>query len=241
MNLTEAWAAVDLYQGDIVSPVKGKPDKTMVWGEEPLTVAERWEREGATGLHVIDLDAALETGSNSVIVESIIHHVKVPVQIGGGIRNAVDVQMWLERGADRVVIGTLAYDDPSTLRQLLRTYGPESIVIATDYADAGMVVTRGWKRKESIGVFEAVKRFEAMRVKTLLATAVELDGTARGPDIATLRSIRNSTRMCILASGGVRTVGDIRELQHIGVDGVVLGRALYEGTVHLAELNLGEA
>jgi len=205
--------------------------------EGPLAAAERWKREGASGLHIVDLDAAFETGFNTSIVESIIQRVKVPIQLGGGLRTVEDVQRWLERGVDRVVLGTLAYQDPSTLSQLLRTYGPERIVVATDYRD-GMVVTKGWTKKESLTIIEAVKRVEAMRVETVLATAVELDGTGQGPDIATLGRIRNSTSMRILASGGVRTKGDIEELRRTGIDGVVVGRALYEGTIRLAKLSL---
>lgn len=236
----EVWAAIDLYQGRIITPVRGKPDQTTVSNEEPLAVAERWEREGASGLHIVDLDAAFESGSNRLISETIIHHVRIPVQLGGGLRTTEDVQRWLQRGVSRVILGTLAYQDPSTLDRLVRAYGPKRIIVATDYRD-GMVVTKGWTRKENVTVMEAIKRLEAMRIETVLATAVDLDGTGQGPDIATLRSIRDSTNMRILASGGLRTQEDLLDLQHIGVDGAVVGRALYEGTIRLAELNLREA
>ena len=236
----EVWAAIDLHQGRVVTPVRGKPDETTPSSDEPLAVAARWEREGADGLHLVDLDAVLETGSNGAIVESIIRHAKIPVQFGGGLRSITDVKRWLERGVDRVVLGTLAHQDPPALRELLRSCGAERIVVAVDYRE-GKVVTKGWTKREGLTAVQAVKRLEAMHIQIVLSTAVELDGTAQGPDIATLRTIRNATSLRIIASGGVRNVEDIRELQRIGIDGVVLGRALYEGTTRLSELNLREA
>ena len=234
----EIWAAVDLHQGRVVSLREGNPEQSTVWSDDPIAIAKRFEREGASGLHIIDLDGALKTGSNRSIVESIIHNAKIPVQIGGGVRSRADVDRWMKLGVDRVVLGTLAYNDVATLNQVISEYGRERIVVATDYKN-GKIVTKGWTKQEDLSVLEAIKRLQDSQIRTVLATAVEFDGRAEGPDLVTLRNIRASTDIQILASGGVRTIDDVQELKRVGVEGVVIGRALYEGTLDFPELNLG--
>jgi phosphoribosylformimino-5-aminoimidazole carboxamide ribotide isomerase len=238
VNELEIWAAIDLHQGRVVSLREGKPELSTVWSDDPLAIAKRFEREGASGLHIIDLDGALATGSNRSIVESIIHNAKIPIQIGGGVRSKADVDRWMKLGVDRVVLGTLAYNDASTLNQVIGEYGRERIVVATDYKN-GKIVTKGWTKQEDLSILEAIKRLQDSQIRTILATAVEFDGRAEGPDLVTLRNIRASTDVQILASGGVRTIADVQELRRVGVEGVVIGRALYEGTLDFPELNLG--
>jgi phosphoribosylformimino-5-aminoimidazole carboxamide ribotide isomerase len=234
----EIWAAIDLQHGRVVSLRKGDPNESTVWTDDPLVIAECWERQQIDGLHIIDLDGALDMGSNRTTVESIIRKTNVPVQVGGGLRSETDVQRWLDLGADRVVLGTLVYNDPSILIQILNKYGPEKIVVATDYRN-GMIVTKGWRNTEDLKITKAVSSLQATGIRFVLATAVELDGTARGPDISTLQEIRASTDMFVLASGGVRIIEDVRELQRARIDGVIIGRALYEGTIQLFELGRG--
>jgi len=187
---------------------------------------------------VVDLDAALGDGSSRTAVESIVRKAKIPVQVGGGIRRSDDARRWLSLGADRVVLGTLAYENPSELHKIIKTLGPERTVVAIDYRNE-MIVTHGWTKKRNLRVIKAVNNLQAAGIETVLATATEFDGMAKGPDLSTLRSMRSSTMMHILASGGIRTINDVHELQEIGVEGVVAGRALYEGSLHPSELNLG--
>lgn len=231
---SEVWAAIDLRRGSVVSLRKGKPADGLTWSDDPLAVANRWEREGATGLHVVDLDGAFGEGSNRKVVESISRSSKIPVQVGGGIRTVAQAKELLELGVARVILGTVAYDEPSVLSNALRTLGSERIVVAIDYKD-DVIVTKGWTKESSLNIFEAINALENSEVTTVLATAVEFDGTALGPDVNMLRKIRASTRMKILASGGIRTLDDIRELRRIGIDGVIVGRALYEGKIRLQE------
>lgn len=234
---TEIWAAIDLLQGSVVTLRKGDPKNSTVWSKDPIAISQRWEKEGATGLHIIDLDGALQLGSNHAIVESIISKANIPIQIGGGIRTETDLDRWLKSGAERVVLGTLAFENPATLTELLTKYGPEKIVIATDYKH-GKITTKGWTRNEELEVVGAIKTLQDAKAKIILATAVELDGTALGPDLHTLQRIRAITNMHLIASGGVRTISDIHALEQIGVNGIIIGRALYEGTVNLNELKL---
>jgi len=234
----EIWAAIDLHQGRVVSLREGNPEFSTVWSEDPLAIAKRFERDGASGLHIIDLDGTLKTGSNRAIAESIVQNAKIPIQIGGGVRSRLDVDRWMKLGVDRVVLGTMAYNDTSILNQVMSEYGRERVVVATDYKN-GKIVTKGWTKQEDLSVLEAIKRLQDLQIRTILATAVEFDGRAQGPDLTTLREIRASTNVQILASGGVRTIDDVQELKRVGVEGVVIGRALYEGTLNLPELNLG--
>jgi len=232
----EIWAAIDLHRGQVVSLRKGRPEASTPWSNDPLKIAERWESEGVHGLHVVDLDATLGVGDNRALVESIFHQAKIPVEVGGGIRSFNDIKTWVSSGADRVVLGTIAYENPSELHAIIKTFGAERIVVAIDYRN-DFIVARGWTRKIDLNIIDAAKNLQATGIETVLATATELDGMAKGPDLDTLSRIRKSTRMNILASGGIRTVTDVHELQEIGVQGVIVGRALYEGTLRLSDVN----
>lgn len=236
MTESEIWAAIDLRRGRVVSLRKGRPADIKMWSDDPLAFAQRWEREGASGLHIVDLNGALSTGSNTKVVESIVSCSKIPVQVGGGIRSTKDALRWLQQGAARVVLGTLAFGKPAALTEIVTKLGPDGIVVAADYRN-GTIVTKGWTEQKPFKVLDAINDLEGKGIKTVLATAVDLDGMARGPDLETLQSIRVLTKISLLASGGIRTIDDVLELQRIGINGVIVGRALYEGTLHLSELS----
>ncbi len=236
MITLEIWAAIDLRHGRVVTLHQGNPALGLTWNDGPLNIADRWEHEGATGLHVVDLDGALGDGSNQKLIESISRNSKIPVQVGGGVRTIARAEELLELGISRVILGTAAYDEHSILIDALHALGSDRLVVAVDYRD-DVIVTKGWTKESSMNVLEAATALENYGVETILATAVEFDGTALGPDLETLRKIRSLTRMKILASGGIRSPQDIKELQRIGVDGAVVGRALYEGTVRMKEIS----
>lgn len=231
----EVWAAIDLLGGRAVTLVQGDASRRTVWKEGPLELAARWENEGAQGLHIVDLDGAFESGSNQKIVERIVKRSKIRVQVGGGIRSKTKAERLLDTGAERIVLGTLAYKDTAALDTLLRKYGPEKIVVAADYKN-GKVVSGGWRESEGVWVVDAVRRFESLGVKNILATAVGLDGMGKGPDVITVRKICASTWTRVLVSGGIRSKRDVGSLGKAGAYGVVLGRALYEETIRLGEV-----
>jgi phosphoribosylformimino-5-aminoimidazole carboxamide ribotide isomerase len=229
------WAAIDLLRGAVVTLKQGKEAMKTTWGEGALEVAARWEREGADGLHIIDLDAAFGKGSNRETVMTIVKRAEIPVEVGGGVRSRSIAESWLESGAARVILGTLAYKESETLSNLLRMRGAEKIVVASDYAD-GKVVTSGWKIRQEVGVLDAAKSFEAAGVVNLLATAVGRDGMGTGPDIATLKALCASSKgLRVIASGGIRDVDDLKRIERAGAAGAVIGRALYDGGVRLGE------
>jgi phosphoribosylformimino-5-aminoimidazole carboxamide ribotide isomerase len=231
----ELWAAIDLLEGSAVTLVQGRADERTVWNESPLRLAGRWQDEGADGLHIIDLDAAFGTGSNEQTIRTIIKESSVPVQVGGGMRGAKTASSWLEAGAARVIVGTLAFSDPAAARGLVEAHGAERVVVAADYNREGMIVTRGWKESQGIPIVAAAQRLEGEGFRNLLTTAVGRDGMRSGPDVATVRELSLATRMRILASGGIRDLRDLAELDRAGAQGAVIGRALYEETISLAE------
>jgi phosphoribosylformimino-5-aminoimidazole carboxamide ribotide isomerase len=232
--MMELWAAIDLMEGSVVTLVQGRPGEKTRWTEDPLQFAERWQTEGADGLHIIDLDAAFERGSNRETIMKIIKNASVPVQVGGGLRTEEGARKWLADGASRVIIGTMAYSQPSVLVELLDSYGPERVVVAADYKD-GEVVTKGWKEGQGISLESAVEKFERAGVTNLLTTSVGRDGTGSGPDVETVSTLSRTTRMGIIASGGIRDARDLENLAEAGAKGAVIGKALYDGTLKLSE------
>ncbi|MGD0638114.1 MAG: 1-(5-phosphoribosyl)-5-[(5-phosphoribosylamino)methylideneamino] imidazole-4-carboxamide isomerase [Nitrososphaerales archaeon] len=230
----ELWAAIDLMGGSAVTLVQGRASEKTVWDESPLRFAERWQEEGAFGLHVVDLDAAFGTGTNADVARKIIRGSRVPVQVGGGIRSAEAADGWLRDGASRVVLGTVAFSDPAAARSIVGAHGPEKVIVAADYRD-GMIVTRGWKESQGIPIVAAAKRLEAQGFRNLLTTAVGRDGMKSGPDVATVMELSLETRMRITASGGIRDVSDLLELKRAGAAAAIVGRGLYEETVRLGD------
>ncbi|MDG6940091.1 MAG: 1-(5-phosphoribosyl)-5-[(5-phosphoribosylamino)methylideneamino] imidazole-4-carboxamide isomerase [Nitrososphaerota archaeon] len=228
----KVWAAIDIRGGKTVTAVKGDIRGARSWGLDPLDAAAKWEREGADGLHIVDLDAASGSGTNSGAIGAIAEKARIPVQVGGGIRDLAAADRLLSLGADRVIVGTLAYRDPASVGLMLERLGRERVVVAVDYR-GGRVVTEAWTRTERVGVEESVGAFEAMGVAAVLATSADRDGTAGGPDVESLKRIRGLTRMEVLASGGIRDDGDLDALAGAGVDGAVVGLALYQGRVRL--------
>ena len=227
----ELWAAIDLLSGSVVTLKQGRESEKKTWEASPFEAASRWEREGADGLHIIDLDAAFGKGSNRETIKKIAKSSGIPVQVGGGVRTP-DVAKELLDFATRVVIGTMAYTRPKLVGALLREYGPERIVVAADYR-GGMVVTKGWTAEQGLLVMDAARKLEALGVSNLLATAVAQDGMAAGPDLPTMERLCALTKMRVLASGGIRNASDLAQLEKRGAAGAILGRALYEGSVKL--------
>lgn len=231
----ELWAAIDLLGGAAVTLKQGRESGKTSWKETPTEVAARWESEGADGIHIVDLDAAFGKGSNREIVDAIVDKARIPVEVGGGIKTREIAENLLDSGVSRVILGTIAYTQPETLKALLRSRGAESVVVAADYSPSGEVMVKGWTSGVGLTVFQAAKRFEGAGVADLLATSVGKDGMAEGPDVATVKKLCSSSRMRILGSGGIRDVSDLESLARAGAAGAIIGRALYDGGVQLKQ------
>ena len=225
--------AVDLMDGRVVRLYRGDPGRKTVYGGDPVSVSKRWEREGADMLHIVDLDAAVGTGSNLDLIERICGELSVPVEVGGGLRD----ERIIERAASfaaRVVIGTLAFRDRDLLRRISGRYGPSRIVVSVDHVD-GLVVTHGWQQSTRIPLLEAIGGFAGMGLTEFLLTSVSRDGTMEGPDLDVLEGACAIRGTNVIASGGISGVADVRAVRAKNASAVILGKALYEGRISVGE------
>ena len=223
-------AAVDIMGRSVVRLVKGDPANKVVYSSDPVETAKKWEAAGADMLHVVDLDAAFQTGSsNAEIVKRIAAEaVKIPVEVAGGIRTTEAAEDMLSR-ASRAVLGTMAYSEQEAVNKLVKKY-PGRIIISIDQK-GGNVMVKGWKESANIKVGDAIAQFRAMGIDEFLLTSVERDGTLEGPDVQTLAEAAKSAR--IIASGGIASIGDVIRVRSAGCTSVILGKAMYDGKVSI--------
>jgi len=221
-------AAVDILGGSVVRLVKGDPANKTVYSSDPVETAKKWEKAGADMLHVVDLDAAFSTGSNSELVANIAAAVKIPVEVAGGIRSSEKAEEMLSK-ASRVVLATMAYAEPDTVRKLAKK-NPGRIVISIDQFD-NKVMVKGWKESAGITVADAISQFSNLGIDEYLLTSIERDGTLQGPDVCTLAEAAKFAR--IIASGGIASLLDILKVRSAGCSSVILGKALYDGKLSI--------
>jgi len=227
--------AVDIMNGKVVRLPKGDPKSAVSYAHlgDPLTLAKRWEAEGAQIVHIVDLDAALGQGSNMKVIEEIVEALTISAQVGGGIRSLSAARALLNKGVGRVILGSLGFEDPSAVKALLNEFSDARVIVALDNL-GGIVMVRGWRASSGITVDEAFEKFQKLGVKLFFVTSVEHDGTLSGPDLATLG------RLCergvsVISAGGVGGLDDLVALKRLGVRGVVVGKALYDGVFSLGK------
>lgn len=228
------YPAIDIKDGQCVRLLQGRFSDVTVYGNDPVSVAKKWEAEGGEYLHVVDLDGALKgCGINSRIISKICSALSIPVQTGGGIRTMEDVESRLSCGIQRVIIGTSAVRDAEFIKRAADKYA-DRIVIGTDAKDS-MVAIEGWEELSSFTAVEFAKKMEALGIKTFVYTDISTDGTLKGPNAAAMKEMSSAVNADIIASGGIGTIEHIKELSGTGVEGIIIGRALYEGTVRLKD------
>ena len=228
--------AIDLMKGKVVRLYKGDPDKKTIYSDNPLDVAKKWESAGADMIHLVDLDATLGSGSNFETLRSIAKSVKIPVQVAGGLRNEKIIESALEF-AQRVVIGTLAFNDKTTLGELLTRYGKEKLVISADHNN-GLIVVNGWQQSTKISLISAVTEFIEMGFSEYLSTSIVRDGTLQGPDLKSLQKINEISKINLIVSGGISNIEDVIKVKELDPFGVILGKALYENQISIEEAKL---
>jgi phosphoribosylformimino-5-aminoimidazole carboxamide ribotide isomerase len=221
--------AIDLRGGRCVRLHQGDYAQETVYGDDPVAVAKGFEAAGVPWIHVVDLDAARGQGSNRELVTAIADAVSVPVQTGGGVRDG----SLLEAGVRRIVLGSMALADPSGAAALIAAH-PISVVIGLDHRD-GEVRTRGWEEGSGVGLLDAVAWPEFIGAAAFVVTNIERDATMAGPDLDGLRAVVDAAAAPVIASGGVGSLEDLATLRGVGVAGVIVGKALYEGRFSIEE------
>lgn len=223
---------IDLRGGKCVRLLHGDFAQETIFDDDPAAVAKRWQHEGATRLHVVDLEGSRDgEHRNLPAIAAILNAVRIPVQVAGGIRNQEGALRLLSMGAARVVLGTAAVNDPDLVSALVAR-DPESLIVALDARD-GVVRTDGWTKSSGITVAGLARQMTERGVVRFLYTDISRDGALTGPNVAAYRALQSLTSAAVIASGGVSSMRDIVELAGTGVEGVVVGRALYTGAVQL--------
>jgi len=232
----EVIPAIDLMKGTVVRLFQGdaKTVKTYGYLGNPTDIAKKWEKEGVKTLHIIDLDAALNMGNNLDIISRIAAAVDLPIQVGGGIRTIGTAKNLLKTGISRIILGALAVNEPHALIEIREKFGYERVIVALDHRN-GRIMVEGWKTPTTLEIEEALKKFMDLQVKTFLITSIAKDGTLKGPDFDTLSRASEHHNVSIIAAGGVSTLNDLTVLKRIGVNAVVVGKALYEGMFTLKD------
>jgi phosphoribosylformimino-5-aminoimidazole carboxamide ribotide isomerase len=231
--------AVDILQGQCVRLFKGDRTRVTIYHDDPIKMAETWQAQGASRLHIVNLDGAFgANNSNSAIVEQIVRNVPISVQLGGGIRTLEDAQGWIDLGVSRVILGTIALTDPDTLDIILQKCLPDRVIVGLD-ARQGLVAVRGWEQLTDMQLIPCAKSLESRGVERVIYTDIQRDGAMTGPDYEGTAKLCQSTSMRIIASGGFATLDHFKSLCELEIDnleGAVVGKALYEKSVVYSDL-----
>ena len=229
--------AVDIKEGKCVRLLQGRKDDETVFSDDPAAIAEKWAFAGAELIHVIDLDGAFEKRPQNIdVIKKILDRVDTPIQVGGGIRNEETVQLYLDMGVKRVILGTEAIKNPEWVAQAAKTF-PDGVVVGIDARD-GFVAIEGWTESTPVRALDLAREFEDCGLAAINFTDIHRDGMQTGPNIEETRRLAEAINIPVVASGGVSTIKDIQNLlplESVGVIGVITGRALYSGSLDFKE------
>lgn len=227
--------AIDMKHGQCVRLIQGDFTKETVYATSPAAVAAEWEWQGARFLHLVDLDGALQGCSvNLAAVREICQTVHIPVELGGGVRTAEQIRQLLNAGVSRVILGTKAIEDPEFVKQCVQEFGAEQIVVGIDAKD-GMVAISGWETVSEVSAVTLAKQVRDFGIQTIIYTDVAKDGMMQGPNISATVQLAELSGLSVIASGGVSCMEDLERLAEANVYGVVIGKALYEKKICLAD------
>ncbi|PJE26173.1 1-(5-phosphoribosyl)-5-[(5-phosphoribosylamino)methylideneamino] imidazole-4-carboxamide isomerase [Pseudooceanicola marinus] len=230
------YPAIDLKDGQAVRLFKGDMDKATVFNDDPAAQAMEFVEAGCEWLHLVDLNGAF-AGSpvNAAPVEAILERCKVPAQLGGGIRDMATIEMWLGKGLQRVILGTVAVENPALVREAAKAF-PGQVAVGID-ARNGYVATKGWATETDVQVTDLARSFEDAGVAAIIYTDINRDGAMQGPNIEATAALANAVSIPVIASGGVSSIADLQALKTCGapLNGAISGRALYDGAIDLAE------
>ena len=230
------YPAIDLKDGQAVRLYKGEMDQATVFNDDPAAQAMEFVDAGCEWLHLVDLNGAFAGEPvNDASVEAILARTKVPAQLGGGIRDMATIERWLSKGLARVILGTVAVEDPDLVRQAARTF-PGQVAVGID-ARNGRVATKGWAEETNVMVTDLAKSFEDAGVAAIIYTDINRDGAMLGPNVEATAALANAVSIPVIASGGVSSIADLEALKSCGapLNGAISGRALYDGAIDLKE------
>jgi phosphoribosylformimino-5-aminoimidazole carboxamide ribotide isomerase len=230
--------AIDLKAGKCVRLLKGDMMQATIFNDDPLQQAQEFCNLGFKFIHIVDLDGAVSGSSqNSEIVTKILKNAKIPVQLGGGIRSLADIEKWLDLGVSRVILGTIALQNPLLVKQACIKF-PHKIIVGID-ARNYKVATHGWVNDSNFSVIDLARQFEDCGVSAIIYTDISRDGMLLGFDYQGTKSLAQAIKIPVIASGGISSIADLKlveELEEYGVEGVIIGRAWYEKKITLDEL-----
>lgn len=228
--------AIDIRDGQCVRLKQGKSESQTVYDASPVRVAKRFYEAGATKIHIVDLDGAFERESNNgTIISEILSEIPVEIELGGGIRTLANIESWLQQGVHQVILGTVAVQRPVLVEDAVTQFTANQIIVGID-THKGMVATHGWQQSSDLRATEFAKTMTDIGVRRFIYTAIHTDGMMTGPAIPELKRFSSATPAKVTASGGVRNFEDVtalKSLEKYGVDSVIAGRAIYEGTLDL--------
>lgn len=227
------YPAIDLKDGQCVRLLHGEMDKATVFGDDPAAQAAKFEAAGCEWVHLVDLNGAFAGEPvNAAAVEAILARIKVPAQLGGGIRNMETIERWISRGLSRVILGTVAVENPDLVREAARAF-PGKVAVGID-ARGGRVATKGWAEETDVLVTDLAKSFEDAGVSAIIYTDIMRDGAMTGPNIEATEALARAVSIPVIASGGVSSLPDLIALRDTGViAGAISGRAIYDGALDL--------
>ena len=230
------YPAIDLKDGKAVRLLRGDMEKATVFNDDPAAQARAFVEAGCQWLHLVDLNGAFEgTPVNAAPVEAILATCDVPAQLGGGIRDMATIETWLSKGLARVILGTVAVENPDLVREAARTF-PGKIAVGIDARD-GLVATRGWAEETDVNATDLARSFEDAGVAAIIYTDINRDGAMQGPNIEATAALARAVTIPVIASGGVSSLKDLKALRDCGtsLNGAISGRALYDGAIDLRE------
>lgn len=231
----QLYPAIDIRGGKCVRLRQGQFQNEDIYSSSPVEVAKKWESLGASFIHLVDLDGALNGhGVNEDVIKSIAAQVKIPVQVGGGIRSIKDIETKLNLGVDRVIIGTKAVENPGFVKEAISIFSSDRVVIGID-AKNGMVAIQGWEKVSDFNAVSLAVKMKELGVKTVIYTDIAKDGMLQGPNIEYTKEMVEKTGLNIIASGGVSSLKDLERVEQVGVHGAIIGKALYENRIDLDE------
>ena len=227
------YPAIDLKDGKCVRLLQGDYEAVTVYGTNPSEMAQKWEALGGDFLHIVDLDGAKAGKSvNQEAITQIIESIQIPIEVGGGIRSMEDIGAQLNLGVHRIILGSAAIRNKALVEEALEAFGPDRVVVGVD-AKEGRVAIEGWLEVTDISALDFCKELEKMGVQTVIYTDIAKDGMMQGPNLEETKKIVDHTELKVVASGGVSCLEDLEALEKIGVEGAIIGKALYTGAIDL--------